>query len=175
MKPFSKGLWRGRGIMIEIIGAINSGFSALKKATDLIKNINDLDKSVAVNSAVTELQQIILDLQRNLFEIQEKYGELQKLKEEWERKALKREEWEKIKEQYVLKEISKNVYAYTLKNPGEEPFHWICPNCFAKEKKVILQNWVNSFECTECNARFSTGETSGCGSVTPGDGWLGYT
>jgi hypothetical protein len=55
--------------------------------------------------------------------------------------------WEQQKQRYVLEELSSGVFAYAVRQ-GEhasEPMHWLCPTCFERRERTILQREYRSY------------------------------
>jgi hypothetical protein len=137
---------------------ILAGLGALKTAFDLAKGLKDIDDAARRNAAVIELQEKILAAQ-------EAQSTLVKHIDELEAKVTGYENWETEKKRYALTDFGGNSFAYALK-PEEangEPAHRICPNCYEKRQKAILQfkfraatgrdKWI----CNNCSKEFEFG------------------
>jgi hypothetical protein len=121
---------------------ITSTFTLLKNAFDIIKSISSIDKDVEVNKKFIELQRIIFTLQNHLISLQSEYLEIQDKNNSLIKELSKVKDWDKIKEKYILKEISPKVIAYVHKDEKEavSANHWLCVNCFDhQQKESILQ------------------------------------
>jgi hypothetical protein len=141
----------------------------LKDAKSIADTIRQRDKQVAVNEKASELFNIIINLQghvsslqSDLMSIQTEHNELLKTKNDIEKKLVKKEQWDITTSKYELKEVHPNTFVYALKEntefPSEptEPHHWICANCYSKQKKSILQHqntkpgMLRNIVCPEC-------------------------
>ena len=76
-------------------------------------------------------------------DIQAKANELENEKFELTKKIQEYEAWTKLENLYELKELSAGrlVYGYKKNELNCEPFHLLCPSCFSKKRKSILQNF----------------------------------
>jgi hypothetical protein len=75
------------------------------------------------------------------------------------------EKWETEEQRYQLKDFGGNTFAYELKPEAAqgEPPHIICPNCYQKRQKSILQGrgkdalQRDMYHCPSCENEFNLG------------------
>jgi hypothetical protein len=117
-----------------MVGEALAGLSALKTAFDLAKGLKDISDVAIRNAAIIELQEKILSAQRMQSALAEKVNDLEK-----EVAGLKA--WGADKERYQLAEVASGVLAYAIKEAvrGAEPEHHLCPDCYQKGQKSVLQ------------------------------------
>jgi transposase-like protein len=72
-------------------------------------------------------------------------------------------DWETEKQRYELKPVGTGVVACMLKPSarGQEPPHWLCPNCFEDGKKSYFQfsthaGWGSVYRCKGCDGHMIT-------------------
>ena len=141
-----------------MVGEAITGLGLLKTAFDLAKGLKDIDDAARRNAAVIELQEKILGAQSAQAALVERVHEL-------EAKVTSFEKWEAEKQRYQLKDFGGGTFAYALKadKAGGEPAHCICPNCYQKGHKSILQiKGRNAFKqdmakCAACETTFDLG------------------
>lgn len=141
-----------------MIGETFAGLSAIKTAYDLAKGLKDMDDAAHRNAAVIELQQKILAAQREQADMAQRIGEL-------EAEVASFQAWDAEKKRYDLKDFGGSTFAYELKqeDAAGEPIHRICPSCFEKRQRSILQfRGRNAFSqdmyrCSGCAHTFEFG------------------
>jgi hypothetical protein len=131
-----------------------AGVAGFKAMFDTAKNLIGMNEAVARNTAVIGLQEQILSAR-------ESYSALLEEKRELEEKVTSFETWESEKQRYELKEHGERlVLAYALKKgvePPEHP-HSICPDCYQKRKKSLLQTEHHFVgQANRSNAKFADG------------------
>ena len=104
---------------------------------------------------IGDLNMRIIELQKAIFHLQQRLTELEKQKEKLESEIEAARRWEVEKTKYELAELVPGVSAYRLKDPEHHPV-WLCPNCFEKRRKSIIQltrdeNGRYFFRCFECS------------------------
>jgi hypothetical protein len=118
-----------------MVSEVFGGIAALKSALDIAKAIKGMSDAAAINAAVIELQGQILAAQADQFALLEE-------KRAIEAKLAQLETWEAEKQRYELKDLrgDGSVFAYALKEAmvGGEPPHSICPDCYLRGVKSIL-------------------------------------
>jgi len=139
---------------------------SLKDAKGIADAIRQLDKEVAVNEKASELFNIIIDLQSHvsslqsdLMLIQSQYQELLQVKDNLEKQLVQMGEWEITKSNYKFIAVGIGNFVYESTDTSAQT-HWICPNCYEKQKKSILQ--VNKafegrkvhLDCPNCEINF---------------------
>ena len=117
-----------------VAAEVYAGLGALKTAFDIAKGLKDIDNATSRNAAVIELQEKILSAQTEQADLVERVRELKK--EVADLKA-----WDADKARYQLKNIQPGVTVYALKEGmenGELP-HYLCPTCYQRGQRSILQ------------------------------------
>jgi hypothetical protein len=118
-----------------MVAEVLAGVSALKNALDIAKAIKGMSDAAAINAAVIELQDQILAAQTNQLELLDQRRAL-------EGKLIGLETWNAEKQRYELKTLRDGapVFAYALKDvmAAGEPPHFICPDCYQRAVKSIL-------------------------------------
>lgn len=135
-----------------------AGLGAIKTAFDLAKGLKDIDDATRRNAAVIDLQERILAAQAAQATLVERVNELEK-------QVAGFETWEAQKKRYELKDFGGGTFAYVLKpsEAGGEPIHRICPNCYEKGHRSILQfgfttsNQQDKYSCPSCETKFEFG------------------
>ena len=134
-----------------MVGEIFGGISAFSGLVGMARGMKDMNDSVVRNEAVFALTEKLLDAQQEYTALAQKVGEL-------EAKLAAYETWEREKQRYVLKEHGeRRATAYALKEGVEppEPTHSICPDCYQKRQKSVLQpvdHYVMRAESLRCHA-----------------------
>lgn len=151
------------GGVAEISGAVGG----LKAALDIAKGLNATAGAVAINDAKIALQSAILDAQGALLAAQETQTANLKRIDELEAKIVEFETWEREKQRYELREISRGVFTYVLKADAQsgEPVHCICARCYEHRERSILQSdggsWgTATLTCPACKAEIRAIEKS---------------
>ncbi|TVL96656.1 MAG: hypothetical protein CV087_23470 [Candidatus Brocadia sp. WS118] len=137
---------------------VTTAFTSLKTATEILKAIMALNKNAAINEKIIDLQQIILSLQASASDFHTKYQELVKAKDDIEKKLMDYQNWEVIKSQYKLVQMTSGVFIYVPNenHPSPKPNHYLCTNCYEKMRKSLLQikklygTGYGEYFCPEC-------------------------
>src|ERR1700722_4631396 len=141
-----------------MVAEVFASVSALKTAFDIAKGLKDIDDATRRNAAVIELQEKILSAQQAQSALVDRIGELEK-------EVAGFEKWDAEKERYKLTDFGGNTFAYALKPEATrgEPTHRICPNCYEKRVKSILQSKGRNaysqeiYVCVACKTEFNLG------------------
>lgn len=141
-----------------VVAETIAGLGAIKTAFDIAKGLKDIDDAARRNAAVIELQEKILSAQQAQSELVDRIRELQT-------QVASFEKWDTEKERYQLIDFGGNTFAYVLKSDTArgEPLHRICPNCYERRTKSILQfRGKNAFSqdiyfCVACKTEFNFG------------------
>lgn len=124
-----------------MLGDISAGLSSLKTALDIIKGLNAANTLAAINEVKISLQERVMEARDALSAAQDaQAASLQRIRE-LEQEIVELKDWEREKQRYQLQAIDTGAFAYMLK-PGMEngeSSHWLCPNCFGKRHKSLLQ------------------------------------
>ncbi|MFN7191784.1 MAG: hypothetical protein ACK5U4_10160 [Rhodospirillales bacterium] len=124
-----------------MVAEVLAGVAALKNAFDIAKAIKGMSDAATINAAVIDLQGQILAAQADQFTLLEQKRAL-------EEKVTKLETWNTEKQRYELKAIRDGapVFAYALKEAtaAGEPLHFICPDCYQRAVKSILNEVIRA-------------------------------
>ncbi len=137
----------------EFAGAIQSVklLGELLKGAQSLANYHEVMTAVSiVSSKLMEAQNVALSSQdaqlKQYARIRELEAELQKIAG-----------WESQSARYALQELApgKFAYALTAESANGEPHHMLCPNCFVKHQKALLQLNVSNelgqwYDCHSC-------------------------
>jgi hypothetical protein len=118
-----------------MVAEVYAGLSAFKAMFDMAKGLKDINDAAIRNGAIIELQEQILSAQGQQSALIERIQAL-------ETEVAFFERWDGEKQRYELKQLGHHgVFAYLLKKSEQaiEPAHWICPDCYEKHRKSILQ------------------------------------
>lgn len=144
-----------------MMDAVAGAFSALKGAADITQGLLALKTDAAVTSKAVELNRIIFEVQQQLFTSQAEHAALQSKVRELESQVVNLKRWEQEKERYELYEFAPGTFVYRVKPSmqGTEPPHDICPNCYEKGVKSILQKAGDEdsypvHACPHCGAKY---------------------
>jgi len=147
---------------------IAMAYSALTAAFQLAKGLKDVHDQVEINEIVIELQGRIMEAQEAVRDGKDRLSAL-----ESELTALK--DWKQEAERYRLVEFGSGRFCYEVRaeKQDDEPFHRICPSCFNKNQKAILQFRHRAtvgevYFCPNCSTEFHFGEKSPSPSVNRG-------
>jgi hypothetical protein len=146
------------------ITALAGALTALKGIKDLSEAMIGLRDASAFQEKRIESQSKIIDAQTSIFSAQEERAMLIKRVNDVEKELAKFETWEAEAKRYELNEVAPRVFAHVLKAEaqGAEPSHWICPSCYQKRQKSILQGFKSgmsgwSHRCSSCNLEIYAG------------------
>ena len=141
------------------ITIIKTALDAAKGAFSAAKVIQQLSKDTAVNAAVIEIQQSLLSLQEMMLSAQEQILGLMGERDSARRELAESRGWEDTQSRFELFVPIEGTMVYRLKavHAAVEPMHYLCPICFEKKVKVILQmpspaNLI--YGCKACEAEF---------------------
>lgn len=137
---------------------IQSGFTALKAAMELVKAGKGVIEQAAMANALFEIQQRLMDTQGAALQILEEKTGLVKQVHDLETQLAAREDWKAEAENYELTQVAQGVSAWTEKRCEAKLVDAIklCANCFSEKQKSILQmqhehvNRERSLRCARC-------------------------
>lgn len=138
-----------------MIAEISAALASAKASFEMTKALLQISTDVKVQQAVIELQQSILGLQSEVMAVHGKMEELSRVKDEVEKKLEDKVRWDEEEKRYTLTELAPGILVYALKEgqKGSEPAHYLCPNCFQKKEKSILQKPSpnhRNYKCHRC-------------------------
>lgn len=137
--------------------AIVAAVSGLNAVSNLAKTAVEAHDSVVLNTKLSELYPAILAAQSAAIDAKaaqsDMIDEIRQLKQQ----IADLEKWDAEAEKYSLREVGREVYAYTLDadTDSETPSHMLCAHCFENRKKSILQRQpapVQRSVCVKCPA-----------------------
>src|SRR5574340_867262 len=121
----------------EIVAAIQS----TRALADLLRSAKDLANYNDVLTAVSEVNAKLMDATTVALASQEAQSRhlarIRQLEAELEKVA----GWETLASRYVLQDLAPGRFVYALRpeSANGEPQHMLCPNCFVKHQKALLQ------------------------------------
>jgi hypothetical protein len=144
-----------------IAGAVSS----LKTASEIAKGLLTIRDGAVIQSKVIELQETILSAQSSALAAQSDLFDLLNRPRNLERELSEKEAWENEKKRYALRDYGGGTFAYAIKDEarGGEPDHRLCPTCFNKAQKSVLQfdfrtsAGQDKYVCTTCKSEFNLG------------------
>jgi hypothetical protein len=143
------------------ISAIAGLVSSLKAAGEITKAMVGLRDAAMIQGKVIELNGIILSAQSSALEANVSQFSLLEQVRGLERDIARLEAWDTEKERYELRQLKPAAFVYVLKKgeAGSEPSHAICPNCYQRGLKSILQSngrpliYEHSYDCPNCKTK----------------------
>ena len=155
------------------IAAIPSIITGLKVATGLVKGILETKNAIEVKGKIIELQAALLEVHTNALSATtaqfELLAQVVALKDQL--KAFN--DWDEQGPRYALVcpwHDAAQVYALRKASSDGEVPHFLCPNCFHKRQRVILnQAFVTAnryvlLACPSCKAKIETRYTQNLGT-----------
>ncbi len=130
-----------------MVGEIVGAFEALKAASDMVKSLIGLLPGKAASDKLVQLQLQLADLSEKLAAAQVAgTARLERIRE-LEGQLEKLEDWDAEKQRYELVELYRGSLAYAVKEAvrGSEPPHYICPACYQKGEKSLLQGTSSTY------------------------------
>jgi hypothetical protein len=137
---------------------ITTALTAIKGMKDIVSGFSTLKTEQAVLEVKANLNEKIFLISQNMLELQTAYFGLLEEKNSLEKKLKDVKEWEKIKQEYALAEVS--VGARVYRKLGEDNI-WFCTHCFSENHLSILQvvNPINipnhAYTCPRCQSEIS--------------------
>lgn len=115
---------------------------------DLIKTAHDLSEALMdapgrqiSQYKIKELQEVIRAVGASVTAVLETQSKLVEKVRQLQKQNHDLEDWHTVTNRYALVEASPGVFIYALKQDavGPEPKHFICPDCYQRHTKSILQ------------------------------------
>src|ERR1035441_8901203 len=132
---------------------IASFVTALGHATNILKAAIDARDESKRREALSELTGAMTEVNARQLAVQQNQLALLQENEALKKQIAAYDEWEKQKKCYSLRTVGSGGFVYAF-NPAEQtsdPPHWLCPNCYERRDKSILQF-----------AAMETGDTGKC-------------
>lgn len=142
----------------DIVTLATSASALLRDGTETAKKLRELLKGGKGNSP--EAQALALDLFNQIFDAKRDQSALEDRLGQLERELRARDAFEAEATRYTLTDTGRGAAVYALKPEDDtgEPFHRICPDCYRKREKSILQpdpeNHRAFIYCPACRSRF---------------------
>jgi hypothetical protein len=138
-----------------MIPEFTAAFALVGQAIKTARNVVETTSDLKSKEALASLQDGILDLQAKVYDAQAKYQGLADAKREAEEKLRASEKWETEAARYQLAELAPGISVYVVKTDQlhGEHVHYICPHCFQRKQKSILQRPSidhSNYVCHEC-------------------------
>jgi hypothetical protein len=135
----------------ELASAVSAAASVAKLAHGALK----LAKQAGLQQVLLDFNTQVIELQGKIMAASAKYEELAKIKDEAVKKLVAYENWNKKAARYLLTELAPGILVYAQKPDvkNTEPPHYLCPYCFEKLKRSILQRPSadsTNYVCHEC-------------------------
>lgn len=145
--------------------AIAGGLTSLQSCLQIAKSLIDIRDTAIIKAKVAELLGEIASAQEGALRSQEREFALSRQIHELEQRIADMETWNAEKERYKLTDFGGGTFAYLLKPEmsNDEPSHRLCPNCFQKREKSILQFFSRTmtqqdrYGCHSCKTEFCFG------------------
>jgi hypothetical protein len=130
-----------------------AGLSAFNSMLEMARGLKDVNDAAIRNLAVVELTEKIIAAQAAQTAL---IAEVAKL----EKELTRFETWETEKQRYELSDVGNGQLVYTLRDGQQhsEPKHSICPSCYQRGQRSILQKetWqpgrAQVFSCHRCGS-----------------------
>ncbi len=128
------------------MAAIAGVATSLRSAVEITKAMVDVRDATLIQTKTFELTREIMAAQSYALEAMATQSDLLTIKRELEEKISNMETWNTEKDRYKLKNIQPGVTVYALKEGMEsgEEHHYLCPTCYNRRQKSILQKEVYS-------------------------------
>ena len=155
------------------IAAIQSTITGLKVATGLVKGILKTKNAIEVQGKIIELQAALLEVHTNAISATTAQFELLDRVRALEEQLKAFNDWDEQGPRYTLVcpwNDAAQVYALRKASSDGEAPHFLCPNCFHKRQRVILNqtfataNRYVLLACPSCKAKIETRYTIGLGA-----------
>ena len=134
------------------------GFSKIvdnvKTAISTVKQVVDLRNDYELFKATHQLLTMLDDVRNQLTSLQSEYSAMQRSKDDMEKKLVELVQWKEDKARYELAKLPSGALVYRLKAEYHdvEPEHDLCPHCYNKNVKSILQfgGYKDSHSTLQC-------------------------
>ena len=123
--------------MTDPVSALLAIIPGLAKAGADIASASDEAKR---NTQLIEFQKCLINANSLIASVQAQNSSLTQEKNDLEQKIVSFEDWKGESARYQLQQIESGIVTYALKESmaSGEPAHWLCPNCYGKRQKSIL-------------------------------------
>jgi len=123
------------------MSAVAGLMTSLRSVVEITKAMKDVSDASLIQTKVFELTREIMAAQSCAMEAQAAQSDLLHRIRELEEEKSKLKTWNAEKSRYELKSIQPGVHVYALKQGMEsgEKLHYLCPTCYNRGQKPILQ------------------------------------
>lgn len=123
--------------MTDPISALLAAIPGLAKAGVDIASASDEKQR---NAQLIEFQKSIINANALIASVQVQNASLLQDKNNLEQEIVRFENWKGESARYQLHQIERGIVTYALKESmaNGEPPHWLCPACYAKRQKSLL-------------------------------------
>lgn len=120
---------------------ISSAIQIINTLVDFTKSVHAGNVDAAVRQKAAELTDSIIALQNSILSLQSESYELREVNRQLKEQLMQVTNWDNEADRYELQSLCDGVEVYALKidKAGREPYHYICPNCYQKRRKSIIQ------------------------------------
>ncbi len=130
--------------------------SIAQTASETIQALVHKARDARMKKDLLELHNLLHSLLVKLVEAQTQYQQLLEVVRELEKEQEQAEQWAQTETQYELHQLAPGAVVYVPKPAQGQavPDHYLCPQCFHKRFKSILQfhEWASSGRRYRCNA-----------------------
>lgn len=145
-----------------MVDGIGMALTSLKAASDLGKSLLELRDTAKISATTVELLGKVAAATQLTLAAQAEQAALRTEVEDLKRQIVGFENWNSEKERYELKQLVRGFVAYVVKPSMRrgEPAHAICPNCYERRIKSILQSngktvvYDHAWNCPSCKTSF---------------------
>ena len=135
-----------------------TGFSKIvenvKTAISTVKQVVDLRNDYELHKATHQLLTTLDGVRNQLTSLQSEYATMQRSKDDMEKKLVELIQWKEDKARYELAKLPSGTLVYRLKTEYQdvEPAHDLCPRCYNKNVKSVLQfgGYKDSHSTLQC-------------------------
>ena len=144
------------------IGSMAAALASMKTATDIATALLRFKTDAAVQSQAVDLTGALLQVQQQLLGAQMEQMSQSKRIYELETLLAKRAAQEEQRARYQLHQFKGGSFAFALRPElsGEEPAHYLCSYCYAKDQLVILQpagsTYWTGYKCPGCETTITS-------------------
>lgn len=118
-----------------------AAITSLRSASDIARAMVDVRDASKLNSQIAELQQAIISAQVQAITLAEKNFALSTRVQELEAECKRLADWSEESRKYEIREVADGIFVYlsAFDDTDLGSAQKVCPNCFNKGTKSILQ------------------------------------